>query len=114
MLFRSYFGDNRLALIDCSFEQPVEQFVEVVGDRGRLTIPRPFTPREQETIVRIERDDETVERRFAPTDQYRLQVEHFAACVHTGAPPFLSLADAQTQAESIEAIYAAAHYARPW
>ena len=108
------FGDGRLAVIDCSFEQPAEQFVEVVGDRGRLTIPRPFTPREQETIVRIERGDETVERRFAPADQYRLQVEHFAARIRTGAPPFLSLADALAQAESIAAIYAAANYTRPW
>ncbi len=108
------FGGERLAVIDCSFEQPAQQFIEVAGDRGRLTIPRPFTPREQETIVRIERGDEAVERRFASTDQYRLQVEHFAACVRTGAPPFLPLADARAQAESIEAIYAAASYARPW
>ena len=108
------FGGERLAVIDCSFEQPAQQFIEVAGDRGRLTIPRPFTPREQETIVRIERGDEAVERRFAPTDQYRLQVEHFAACVRTGAPPFLTLEDALAQAESIDMIYAAANYARPW
>jgi len=108
------FGGDRLAVLDCSFEQPAQQFVEVVGNRGRLTIPRPFTPREQETVVRIERGDEAVERRFAPADHYRLQVEHFAACVRGGAPLFLPLADALTQAESIEAIYAAATYARPW
>jgi predicted dehydrogenase len=108
------FGQDRLGVIDCSFDQPEYQFAEVVGERGRLVLPRPFTPFLTEPVVRIERGDETVERRFAAVDQYRLEVEHVAECIRTGSQPALTPADALEQAESIELIYSAAGYQRPW
>jgi predicted dehydrogenase len=108
------FGQDRLAVIDGSFDQPEHQFAEVVGERGRIFLPRPFTPFLTEPVVRIEREGETIEHQFAAVDQYRLQVEHFAECIRTGAQPMLTPADALEQAESIELIYRAAGYQRPW
>ncbi len=106
------YGEARLGMFDSSFELPWGQFAEVVGDRGRLTIPRPFTPGRAETVVRIEVGDEVIERRFEAVDQYQLEVEHFADCARTGAQPYLTEADATTQAATIEAVYRAASY--PW
>lgn len=107
------FGNGRLGLIDSSFEQPWQQFAEIVGEGGRIVLPRPFTPQGAETVARIERDDEMQERRFAAVDHYQLEVEHFGECIRTGAAPFLSPLDALEQAEAVEAIYAAAGYSWP-
>lgn len=109
------FGEGRLGIIDCSFELPWHQFAEVVGDEGRLILPFPFTPqRGRETTARIERANETIERRFAPVDHYQLEVEHVADCIRSGQPLHLPPEDALEQAAAVEAIYHAAGYHRPW
>jgi xylose dehydrogenase (NAD/NADP) len=107
------FGQDQLAVIDGDFVAPRDHFAEVVGDRGRLFIPRPFTPGTNETVVRIERADETIERRFEGVDQYQLEVERFGEAIRAAAPPCLPPADAIEQADAIAAIYAAASYAWP-
>jgi len=107
------FGAGQLALIDGDFVAPREQFAEVMGARGRLLIPLPFTPGLNETIVRIEGDDEAVERRFEAVDQYQLEVERFGEAIRARTPPFLPPGDAIEQADAIAAIYAAADYAWP-
>ncbi len=78
------FGEGRRGLIDSSFALPWGQGAELIGDLGRLIIPRPFTPGKAETVVRLETGQETHERRFAAVDQYQLQVEAFAESVRTG------------------------------
>jgi predicted dehydrogenase len=107
------FGHGQLALIDGDFLAPRHHFAEVVGDKGRLLIPRPFTPGTNETVVQIELGDETFERRFEGVDQYRLEVERFGEAIRAGTPPFLPPSDAIQQADAIAAIYAAADYAWP-
>jgi D-xylose 1-dehydrogenase (NADP+, D-xylono-1,5-lactone-forming) len=108
------FGEGHLSLIDSSFELPLHQYAEVIGDEGRVFLNRPFSSNRVEAVVRVEHGEEVVERRFAPIDQYQLEVEHFADCIRTGAAPYLSPEDSLEQAETIEAIYAAAGYSRPW
>jgi D-xylose 1-dehydrogenase (NADP+, D-xylono-1,5-lactone-forming) len=107
------FGQGQLALIDGDFLAPRHHFAEVVGDKGRLLIPRPFTPGTNETVVQIELGDETVERHFEGVDQYQLEVERFGLAIRMGTSPFLSPADAIEQADAIAAIYAAADYKWP-
>jgi predicted dehydrogenase len=107
------FGDGRLAVIDSNFLAPRDAFAEVVGDLGRLFIPRPFTPGRSDTVVRIERDDETIERHFEGVDQYQLEVERFGLAIRTGTQPFLPPSDAIEQADAIAMIYAAAGYTWP-
>lgn len=108
------FGDGQLGMFECSFGLAWHQFAEVVGETGRMLLPRPFTPGSTEAVVRIERGDEAEERRFPVVDQYRLEIEHFAGCIRTGAPLAIPPEDAVEQAEAIELIYAAAGYQCPW
>ena len=108
------FGDGRLGIIDSSFMLPREFFAEVVGERGRIFLPGPYTPGRAETVVRVIVGDETVERHFTGIDQYMLEVESFSADIRRGAQPFITLEDSLEQAESIERIYAAAGYTPPW
>ena len=107
------FGDGRLAVIDSNFLTPRDAFAEVVGDLGRLFIPRPFTPGRNETVVRIVRDDEIIERHFEGVDQYQLEVERFGLAIRTRTAPFLPPSDAIEQADAIATIYAAADYVWP-
>ena len=108
------FGDGRLGMIDSSFMLPREFFAEVVGERGRIFLPGPYTPGRAESVVRVVIGDETVERHFTGIDQYTLEIESFSASIRQGTPPFISLDDSLEQAESIERIYDAAGYTPPW
>lgn len=106
------FGPRQMAVIDCSFELPRHQFVEVVGTKGLLRIPAPFN-QDGPTVVRLTLGDETTEQHFPAADAYQLEVEAFGDAVrHNTAVP-LSPEDSVTQAEVIEAIYAAGHYRWP-
>ena len=109
------FGEGRMGMIDSSFTLPRACSAEIVGERGRITLPTPYTPgRAEKTVVRIETDDETLERRFAGIEHYVLEIEGFSGNIRQGAAPFISLEDSLEQAESIERIYAAAGYTPPW
>ncbi len=107
------FGEGRMSIIDSSFQLDRQFFADVVGERGRIFLPSPFTPGLAASVVRVELDDEVVERRFAPTDQYQLEVEHFSDCIRNGQPVALPPSDALEQAEAIEMIYRAADYTWP-
>ena len=108
------FGEGRMGMIDSSFSLPRGFFAEVVGAHGRMVLPAPYTPGRVETTVRIETEDETLERRFDAIDQYALEVESFSNSIRHGIAPFITLEDSLEQAESIERIYAAAGYTPPW
>jgi xylose dehydrogenase (NAD/NADP) len=107
------FGDGRMGVFDCGFHLQRQFFIEVWGERGRLLVPKPYTPGLVETVVRIEVGDETAERHFVPVDQYQLEAEHFADCIRSGRPVALPPEDALEQAEAIEMIYRAAGYTWP-
>lgn len=107
------YGDDRLAIIDCSFQQPPHQRAEVIGETGRIVVEAPFTPFRNDAIVRVVREDETVEHRIPAVDQYQRQVEHFGACIRAGTPLAISPADAVENAAAIEMIYRAAGYTWP-
>jgi D-xylose 1-dehydrogenase (NADP+, D-xylono-1,5-lactone-forming) len=107
------FGDGRLGVIDCSFQQPRHQRAEIVGPDGYIIVETPFTPGLGDVVVRVVVGDETLERRVEGVDQYRLEVEHFAACARTGAPLDIPPEDAVGNAAAIEMIYRAAGYEWP-
>jgi predicted dehydrogenase len=107
------FGAGRLGVIDCSFQLPEQQRIEIVGEAGRIVVDAPFTPGRGDAIVRVTTGDETLERRIAGVDQYRLQVEHFARCVRQGTPLAIPPDDAVENAAAIDLIYQGAGYAWP-
>ncbi|GHO50169.1 Gfo/Idh/MocA family protein [Ktedonospora formicarum] len=107
------FGEGRYGLIDSSFEQPMRQSAEVIGDAGSITIPVPFTPRNMEGIVFAMKNGKMSERKFAIVDQYQLEVEHFADCIRTGREPLRGLSETLENMATIEAIYEAAGHDWP-
>lgn len=106
------YGTGRMALLDCSFAQAPHQFAEIVGERGRIVLPRPFNPA-SEALVRVETDTEMRERRFPAANPYQLEVEAFSASVRNGTPVPLPPEDALEQAAVVERIYQAGGYRWP-
>ncbi len=107
------YGDGRYGLIDSSFELPTRQAAEIIGEAGTITILTPYTPLDAGTVVLLTVDDQATEQRFAPIDQYQLQVEHFASCIRSGQQPALPLEETLENMATIEAIYRSAGYRWP-
>ena len=107
------FGEGRFGMIDCSFELPTRQMVEIIGELGTLTIPVPFTPSAIEAVILIVRNGELSEQKFDRVDQYQLEVEHFANCIGTGQEPSFRLSETLENMATIEAIYQAAGHDWP-
>jgi D-xylose 1-dehydrogenase (NADP+, D-xylono-1,5-lactone-forming) len=106
------FGNGRFGLIDASFELPTRQVSEIIGEAGTITIPVPFVPGHAESEVVLTLEDQVIHQRIAHVDPYRLEVEHFGACVRSGAQPAFSLGETIENLATIEAIYQSAGY--PW
>jgi len=107
------FGDGRFGIIDCSFELPTRQMVEIIGEAGTLTIPVPFTPGTIEAVILIIKNGELTEKSFDRVDQYQLEVEHFGNCISSGQEPSFRLTETLENMATIEAIYQAAGHDWP-
>ena len=107
------FDDGCFGLIDSSFELPTRQVAEIIGDAGTITIPLPFTPGHIEAMVILALEGQTIHQRFSPVDHFRLEVEHFSACIRYGHQPLLSLEETIENLATIEAIYQSAGYHWP-
>ena len=107
------FGEGRFGMMDCSFELPTRQMVEIIGEAGTLTIPVPFTPGNIEAVILIIKNGELTEQKFDRVDQYQLEVEHFGNCIRTGQEPSFRLGETLENMATIEAIYQAAGHDWP-
>jgi len=95
--------ESHSALFDCSFETIGRTQIEVVGDQGRLEIPRPWLPGTDPAVVRIWDRSGIEELKTEGVDQYRLMVEHFSDCVLNGRPVKLPPEDALENMRVLEA-----------
>ncbi len=107
------FDDGCFGLIDSSFELPTRQVAEIIGEAGTITVPLPFTPGHIEAMVILALEGQTIHQRFSPVDHFRLEVEHFSACIRYGHQPLLSLEETIENLATIEAIYQSAGYRWP-
>jgi xylose dehydrogenase (NAD/NADP) len=87
------------ALIDCAFALPYRTEVEVVGEKGRILIPKPWLP-DPEALIEIDGKPE----RIAAENQYIKQFEHFSNCILKGEPPQYGPDDAVLQMRVIDAV----------
>ncbi|MEO7020346.1 MAG: Gfo/Idh/MocA family oxidoreductase [Ktedonobacteraceae bacterium] len=107
------FGDGRFGQIDSSFALPGRQIAEVIGEQGSLTIPAPFVTGYHETEVVLSLEGQTIHQTISAADAYRLEVEHFGACVRAATPPAFSLDETLENLATIEAIYQSAGHRWP-
>jgi D-xylose 1-dehydrogenase (NADP+, D-xylono-1,5-lactone-forming) len=106
------FGEGRFGQIDSSFGLPTRQMAEVIGEQGSLSIPVPFVTGVHETEVILNLEGQTIHQKIQHADPYRLEVEHFGACVRTSTQPAFSLDETLENLATVEAIYQSAGH--PW
>ena len=77
-----HFSEEVNAHVQSSFVAAEHQVIEVVGTTGAVTAPLAFTAwQDDTTILLIQRGSDFEQREFAPSNPYKLMVEHFATCV---------------------------------
>jgi D-xylose 1-dehydrogenase (NADP+, D-xylono-1,5-lactone-forming) len=107
------FGNGGFALLDCSFELPARQMVEIMGELGTITLPVPFTPGNSDVTIFVTKEGKMTEHNFSRVDQYQLEVEHFADCILLQREPALRMSETLENIATLEAIYQAACYDWP-
>ncbi len=82
--FALRFPNGALALIDCSFECPYRNRLEVVGTKAAIELPGGVLPDESSSLV-IRRDERAETIRFGPARQYAEQVKVFCQSIERSA-----------------------------
>jgi xylose dehydrogenase (NAD/NADP) len=103
------FGDGLTASIVSSFTQPYRHEVEALGTTGRIRLENAFVNGLDPVAVEVQDADGAWDRVEVAGDEYRLEVEDFAACVADGRQPeVVSHADTLANMAAIDALYDAA------
>jgi predicted dehydrogenase len=95
-----------LAQIDCAFDLPLRQRLELVGSDGSLELAWPWNVREPGIVLR--RGDALELVACEQADAYRLQADNLSRAVRGVEPPLLGRDDALGQARAIDALYRSA------
>ncbi len=102
------FSGGTAALLACGLRAPEQQFCEVVGEEGVITLPRPFLPGEDPALIFVRRKAQEERIEIPGTDQYARMIDHFGECLRTGTPPRFSPEDAVANMRVIDLLRAAA------
>ena len=97
---------------DCSFAIPFHCLMEIVGSEGRLNIPNPFKPNENEKIY-LTRGDKTETIKVKGQELYIGEVEDMADAILLGKEPRISLADSRANVGVIYALLESARSGKP-
>jgi predicted dehydrogenase len=100
------FDGDVLATIDCGFDIPPRDELEIVGSEGRLVLDDPWHCRRPQIV--FERGTEREVMKLKPVNSYRLQLEDLSAAIRDRRAPLLGRDDALGQARTIDALYRAA------
>jgi len=103
------FGDGFTATIECSFDAPERQFLEIVGTEASVVLDRAYTPGPADTAMMLRHRDGRVESvATAGADPYREMIEHFQTVLRGGAVPRRPCAESITLLAVLERLRGAA------
>jgi D-xylose 1-dehydrogenase (NADP+, D-xylono-1,5-lactone-forming) len=100
------FPGDVVAQIDCAFDLPLQQSLEIVGADGSLRVAKPWSC--ESPAIELRRGGETERVEIEDADRYRLQSDNFSRAVRGFEEPLLGREDALGQACAIEALYRSA------
>jgi predicted dehydrogenase len=100
------FPGDVLALIDCAYDLPFRQGLEIVGSEGTLRVATPWAIDAPGMFLDRGGNSERID--VDPADRYRLQSDNFSRAVRGLEPPLLGREDALGQARTIDALYRSA------
>jgi predicted dehydrogenase len=113
----SFFGQMRFphnvyAQFDSGFRTPQRTHIEVVGDKGNLTLYKAFTPWLNEEIVLVNGNERKVIT-IPGEDLYRGEVENMADAILDGNTTRMSLSDSRNNVAVIQALIQSAQEGKP-
>lgn len=107
------FPGNIYTQFDCSFVAPFRTGMEILGTEGRVTVPKPFHPGEQEHLLLSRPDGVTDTITIAGQALYSGEVEDMADAVRLGKAPRVSLDESRGNVAAIQALFESAGTGRP-
>lgn len=106
------FPGDVFAQFDSGFRTPQRTHIELLGDKGNITLEKPFTPRLNEKII-LTSGDETRVITIPGEDLYLGEVENMADAILNGTPIRMSLADSRNNVATIQALLESAAKRQP-
>jgi xylose dehydrogenase (NAD/NADP) len=100
------FDRDVLATIDCGFDMPARDELEIVGSEGRIVLDDPWHCRRPRIVLERGVTREVI--KLKPVNSYRLQIEDLSGAIRDSREPLLGRADAIGQARAIAALYRSA------
>jgi D-xylose 1-dehydrogenase (NADP+, D-xylono-1,5-lactone-forming) len=107
-----HFPQDVFTQFDGSFIVPYHTFMEIVGDKGTLIIPRPFTPGLKEKLY-LAKDGKTEPIAVKGSELYAGEVEDMADAILLGRPTKVSLADSRANTAAILALFESVKIGKP-
>ncbi len=98
-------GRARFGHFDISFERSRKSEYEIIGTKGWVKCHATWVFQNDEPVISWALEDgKYAEERFAPSNHFNLEIEHFSDCVLNDKAPLLDFADAIDNCRAIEAV----------
>jgi predicted dehydrogenase len=98
-------GRARFGHFDISFERSRKSEYEIIGTKGWVKCHAAWVFQNDVPVISWGLEDgEYAEERFAPSNHFNLEIEHFSDCVSYDKQPYLTFADARANCRAIEAV----------
>ncbi len=98
-------GRGRLGHFDVSFERSRKSEYEIIGSKGWVKCHAAWVFENDVPVISWALEDgQCGEERFAPSNHFTLEIEHFSDCVLNNKIPHLTFADAKANCKVIGAV----------
>jgi xylose dehydrogenase (NAD/NADP) len=102
-------GRARLGHFDISFERSRKSEYEIIGTKGWVKCHAAWVFQNDVPVISWALEDgKYAEERFAPSNHFNLEIEHFSDCVLHDKTPYLTLDDAKANCKAMEMVLQAA------
>lgn len=105
------FGDDaegraRFGHFDISFDRSRKSEYEIIGTKGWVKCHAAWVFQNDVPVISWALEDgKYAEERFAPSNHFTLEIEHFSDCVLNNKAPHLTFLDAKNNCKTIEAVF---------
>ncbi len=97
-------GRARFGHFDVSFERSRKSEYEIIGTKGWVKCHAAWVFQNDVPVISWALEDGTyAEERFAPSNHFNLEIEHFSDCVLNDKTPLLDFADAKANCAALQA-----------
>lgn len=102
-------GRARFGHFDISFERSRKSEYEIIGTKGWVKCHAAWVFQNDVPVISWALEDgKYAEERFAPSNHFNLEIEHFSDCVLNDKVPYLTLEDAKANCKAMEMVLRAA------